>query len=99
MTAQTVIQKIATQLSETDQKILHDEIVKLQAEAWSVRDREVGTYYEVGWDVRDDQTGEETWHSEFSTKNYSYASRTAYRWGCDYRIYRKNPYTEETTHV
>ena len=83
-----------------------EELLRLaRKEGWETRHNEEGTYYEVGTYRDYDEYDEEydaskvdsdglTWDANFKTTSYVDAKTTAYRWGCDYRTYRKNPYSE-----
>jgi hypothetical protein len=67
---------------------------RMRSEGWVHRDKEIGTTYDVGWfgisdeeDVYDD-----VWHSHFITTSFRNADDTSYRWGCEYRVNRVNPF-------
>ena len=81
---------------------------KARSEGWNSRDKEEGTRYEIGyWGDRDDERDGETelaegeawddqvWHKSRDASSASDASDTAYRWGCDWRAIRHNPFLSE----
>jgi len=70
---------------------VNQQILEAKHEGWVTRDKETGTYYEVGWDSEDDE-GNEVWHCDHTTTSYNKAYNTASRWGCDFRTIRTNPY-------
>ena len=79
---------------------------RMRSEGWKHRDNEVGTRYEIGnWvdleDVEEDEednklvrVGDWGWRLIRHAHSASDAQNTAYRWGCDYREVRINPWEQ-----
>jgi hypothetical protein len=81
---------------EIIQQVLNSEWLKERDESmksigWNYRNSNIGTYYEIGWDERDDE-GNDVWFCDHKTTSLSNAHSTASRWGCDYKEIRSNPY-------
>jgi hypothetical protein len=90
-------QGILSRLSEIDEsdrlEWLANILTDTASEGWHHRDDEKGTYYEIGWeDPSADDAQEDGWYVSQTTTSKSHASHTAYRWGCEYRSVRTNPF-------
>jgi len=91
----TAIEKLQRKNKELTEKQITDEILNAaRSEGWVYRDEEQGTYYEIGWDQTNDD-GNDEWFVDHKTTSLSRASQTAYRWGCEYRAVRTNPFLKK----
>jgi hypothetical protein len=89
---------VARRLVRDNRKSINELIREAKEIGWHTRDADKGTYYEIGWDhAPDEENGEEYWNTVQTTTSLSHAQATSYRWGCDYRVIRNNPFETKGT--